>query len=294
MTTAYYNENDPYCAAWLRNLIERNLIAPGDVDDRSVLDVRPKDLRNYAQCHFFAGLGGWSRALRLAHVRDDRPIWTGSCPCQPFSQAGKGLGFADERHLWPYWFHLIEQCRPAVLFGEQVASGAGREWLARVHVDLEASGYAFGAADLCAAGTAAPHCRQRHFFVAHVEREWVRGTRSEAFVRASCGVQGADEERQWVRPDARPAGLFDGLGNANGREQFWWSGSLQVGWNAIESFVERGGRRYRAQWRIKPGVPIVAHGVPARVAKLRALGNAIVPQVAAEFILAALDLSCPA
>src|SRR5688572_19163051 len=117
---AYYNENDPFAAAWLRELIARGLIAPGDVDERSILDVRASDIRSYVQCHFFAGIGGWSYALRLAGWDDTRPVWTGSCPCQPFSAAGKQQGEADERHLWPVFGALIRQRRPAVVFGEQV------------------------------------------------------------------------------------------------------------------------------------------------------------------------------
>ncbi len=41
--TAYYNENDPYAAQWLRNLIGAGLIAPGDVDERSIVDVKAND-----------------------------------------------------------------------------------------------------------------------------------------------------------------------------------------------------------------------------------------------------------
>src|SRR5690606_31057001 len=137
------------------------------VDTRSIEDVTPNDLQGYTQCHFFAGIGGWPLALRLAGWPDDRPVWTGSCPCQPFSQAGKGAGFADERHLWPAFFHLIEQCRPSVVFGEQVASKDGLAWLDLVQADLEGAGYACGAADLCAAGVGAPHIRQRLYWVAN-------------------------------------------------------------------------------------------------------------------------------
>src|SRR5271168_3827885 len=118
----YYNEIDPFAAQWLRNLISANLIGNGHVDERSIEDVKPSELSGYTQCHFFAGIGGWSYALRLAGWPDDRPVWTGSCPCQPFSAAGKGAGFADERHLWPAFFHLIRECRPGTVFGEQVAS----------------------------------------------------------------------------------------------------------------------------------------------------------------------------
>ena len=126
--SVYYNEIDPFAAAWLRALIRRGLIAPGDVDERSIADVRADDLVRYDQCHFFAGIGGWSLALRLAGWPDDRPVWTGSCPCQPFSVAGKGAGTDDARHLWPVFAELIRERRPAACFGEQVASAAGRSW----------------------------------------------------------------------------------------------------------------------------------------------------------------------
>ena len=177
--TAYYNEHDPKTAAWLRELIHENLIAPGEVDERSIEDVTPAELSGFAQCHFFAGIGGWSLALRLAGWPDDRPVWTGSCPCQPFSAAGKGNGLADERHLWPAWFHLVSQCRPVTVFGEQVASPDAGPWLDLVHDDLEALGYAFGALVLPAASVGAPHGRHRLFFVADARRiESGRGHRT--------------------------------------------------------------------------------------------------------------------
>ena len=158
---AYYNDTDAYAAAWLRNLIAAGLIAAGDVDERDVREVQPDDLRGYRQVHLFAGIGGWSYALRLAGWPDDRPVWTGSCPCQPFSSAGQRRGHGDQRHLWPAFHGLIAECRPAVVFGEQVASALGREWLAGVRADLEHVGYACGCADLPAACVGAPHIRQR-------------------------------------------------------------------------------------------------------------------------------------
>ena len=166
MKGAYYNEIDPYAAAWLRNLIDAGHIARGDVDERSIVDVCADDLRKYTQCHFFAGIGGWSLALRLAGWPDDRPAWTGSCPCQPLSSAGQRKGHADERHLWPEMFRLIRECRPTTIFGEQVASPDALQWWDGVSIDLEGAGYACGSADLCAAGVGAPHIRQRLYWVA--------------------------------------------------------------------------------------------------------------------------------
>lgn len=142
MSGAYYNEFDPYAAHWLRNLIAAGHIAPGDVDERSIEDVHPDDLKHYTQCHFFAGIGVWSLALRRAGWPDDRPVWTGSCPCQPFSSAGQGAGFDDPRHLWPSWAWLIGKLRPATIFGEQVARAP--DWVRLVRSDLVAMGYAVG------------------------------------------------------------------------------------------------------------------------------------------------------
>ncbi|EKB80140.1 DNA cytosine methyltransferase [Klebsiella pneumoniae] len=164
---AYYNEIDPFAAQWLRNLIAAGHIAPGEVDERSIEDVTPDDLRGFTQCHFFAGIGVWSHSLRLAGWPDDRSVWTGSCPCQPFSAAGKGDGFADERHLWPHFFHLISERRPQHVFGEQVASGNANTWFDLVQADLEGMGYAFGLVPFTSAGVGAPHIRERAYWVAN-------------------------------------------------------------------------------------------------------------------------------
>lgn len=166
---AYYNEIDPFAAQWLRNLIASGHIAPGEVDERSIEDVTPDDLRGFTQCHFFAGIGVWSHSLRLAGWPDNKPVWTGSCPCQPFSAAGKGDGFADERHLWPAFNHLISERRPQHVFGEQVAAGNANVWFDLVQADLEGMGYAFGLVPFTSAGIGAPHIRERAYWAANAD-----------------------------------------------------------------------------------------------------------------------------
>lgn len=237
--TAYYNEIDPYAVQWLRNLIAAGHIAPGDVDERSIVDVRPDDLRGYTQCHFFAGIGGWSYAARLAGWPDDRPLWTGSCPCQPFSVAGRGLGFSDERHLWPVWCDLIGECRPPVLFGEQ--SAAASEWIILVRGDLAALGYAVAAIPIEAASAGARHRRDRYWIVADAERD--------------------EQPRQ--KPCGGPSGRV-------GRviEPFPWD-------EPWESALSR--------------LRVVGDGLPRSVGATDAARNAIVPQVAAEIIIAYME-----
>ena len=202
--TVYYNEIDPYAAQWLRNLIAAGHLAKGEVDERSITEIQPDDLLGFNQCHFFAGIGVWGYALRQAGWADDRPVWTGSCPCQPFSAAGKQEGFADERHLWPTWFNLIRECRPAIVLGEQVASAL--DWLDLVSTDMESAGYAFGAADLCAAGFGGAHIRQRLYFTGVADtlgsgRQRAGGQSSAQSVGTAerggtGGLADADHERQ--------------------------------------------------------------------------------------------------
>ena len=199
----YYNEFDPNAAAWLRELIAAGLIPAGDVDERSICDVSADDVRGYVSCHWFAGIGGWAYAARLAGWPDDKPIWSASAPCQPFSCAGVGKGTDDERHLWPELMRLIEACRPPVVFGEQVASadvigsqleaafvaavqrgdyaaanraanrlvkspslGFKPVWVDGIQNDLERIGYTCGTPVLAASSVGAPHKRQRLYWLA--------------------------------------------------------------------------------------------------------------------------------
>ena len=251
----YYNEHDPKAAAWLRELIKEGLIADGEVDTRSITDVQPSDLRGLTQCHFFAGIGGWSYALRLAGWDDARPVWTGSCPCQPFSSAGSQQGAADPRHLWPSWFRLIQECRPPVIFGEQVAAAVRHGWLDLVFGDLEGCDYACGAVIAGAHSVGAPHIRQRLWFVADANSKERRSRHAQPHTRT------------------------DGRDNTRGSGEAEWSDLI---WLPC-----RDGKARPTQ----PGLQPLAHGVSARVGRLRGYGNAIVPQVAAKVILAYMSSS---
>jgi DNA (cytosine-5)-methyltransferase 1 len=291
--TAYYNEIDPYAAQWLRNLISAGHIAPGDVDERSITEVHPDDVRGYTQCHFFAGIGGWSLALRLAGWPDDRPAWTGSCPCQPFSTAGKRKGTADERHLWPAWFHLIEQCRPTVIFGEQTASPDGYAWLDIVWSDMEAAGYAFAPVVLPAAGFGAPHGRHRIYFVADANgarlegRGGVRERADQCAVGARRLDGGLADAAVSAGVGGKPRGIIRELPQVIGAMQAGCqsTGPVNGFWRDADWLLCRDGK-----WRpVEPGSFPLVDGAAARVGRLRAYGNAIVPQVAAEFIAAYLD-----
>lgn len=223
--TAFYNEVDPYVAQWLRNLIVAGHIAPGIVDERPIQEIEPWELMRYTQCHFFAGIGIWSLALRRAGWSDDQPIWTGSCPCQPFSAAGQRKGISDERHLWPTWFKLIDQCKPPIVVGEQVASKDGLDWLDLVSANLEASDYAFAAADLCAAGFGGAHIRQRLYFVglADASNEGEGG-------RGSYGPGKGDFENDGEAPNqSLRSSSFVGLADDDDARLEGWNGVPECG-----------------------------------------------------------------
>ena len=247
--TAYYNEHDAYAAQWLRNLIKAGLIADGEVDERSITEVAPEDVRKFAQCHFFAGIGGWSLAFRLWGWPDERPGWSGSAPCPPWSRARiwhrESEGKKDARDLWPELFRLIDACRPAEFFGEQVAGKKVQPWIDRAKENLAGAGYRFHGEDRKARDYGSPQGRERFYFSADLG-----GARGQGLV----AWRGADAARPWR-----------------------WRGEADL--------------RAIAKNPFKPGdlwpQPLVRRGdakISARVASVRAYGNAIDPWVAAQFI----------
>jgi len=329
----YYNEIDPKAAAWLRELIKQGLIPDGIVDERSITEIKPNELKQYTQCHFFAGIGGWSLALQLAGWPATRPVWTGSCPCQPFSSAGKQLGDKDERHLWPIFFDLIRECRPECVFGEQVASAIGKGWLDGVSADLESENYACGATVLGAHSVRAPHIRQRLYWVADSTSQRrqhespIPGSYNSMAGKAESrlGVGGGSDSGGLADPAsgrfAEPQQLRSVSGETDGERTRNSSGN-DSGDSGVEHTNSTGsqpgiaatktnghGRASFADgsnsWsdydiipcgdgktrRIEPGSPPLANGIPARVVRLRGYGNAIVPQVAAEFVQAFVSIS---
>ena len=321
MTKVYYNEFDSNAAAWLRELINDGMIAPGDVDERSIIDVEAKDLEGYNQHHFFAGIGGWSYALRLANWRDDVSVWTASLPCQPFSLAGKQLGKQDERHLLPHFLELVKQCKPDTIFGEQVERAIGHGWLDDLQATMEAENYAIGHCVLGAHSIGAAHIRQRLYWVADSNKQRLEGRqtagRSDKFpTRKSSMADGlgisnsaGSQQRIETAAPARYGGSVESAGDANGmadtkiasRERpeprsDWKSYGGELDW-----LYCRDGKYRPIESGLKPLVDGVPRGMvhssdprntqEARAMRLRGYGNAIVPTLAAEFIKSYMEVA---
>lgn len=247
-----YNDNDPFCCEMLKALVAAGAIPHGDVLCKSITEIQPDELKPYHSCHFFAGFGGWPLALRLAGWPDDEPIDTGSCPCQPLSGAGDGLGELDDRHLWPQWHRLIKERAPATIVGEQVASEDGLEWLDGISLDLEELGHAVIACDLPAASVGYPHKRQRIFWFADSDSDGRKGFRLRA----------------------KPAGI-----------------ARQGGAYSKMALLAHDPFRPGPGWP-QPLLRVLDDGVPGAVELLRGYGNAIVPEVGALFIQAAEEARC--
>jgi DNA (cytosine-5)-methyltransferase 1 len=326
---AYYNEIDPLKAAILREAIKADAIAPGDVDERSIVNVSADDLVGYTQCHFFAGGGFWSLALRQAGWPDERQVWTGSCPCPSFSAAGKGQGFSDPRHLWPYWARLIRECHPPTIFGEQVSAAIGHGWLDLVQTDLEAEAYAVGKIVLGAASVGAPHIRQRLYFIAMAVPEGIQswtglcdsqptkkrwnqhsnGNGTGLMANADGGSTSTEREQRGGKQRQQPQDDEAGSVADAGSRQF----SFQIGQADQRNGIgPDGANNFRLPnrtstlngfWRgadwigcrdgkfrpVEPGSFPLAHGCSARVGRLRLYGDAICIPAAQAFIKAYLD-----
>lgn len=318
--STFYNDNDPFACEWLRNLIAAGHLPAGDVVCKDIRELRGEDVEGYERVSLFAGIGGWDYALELAGWPKGRSIWTASCPCPPFSAAGRKycpnchrsrLGFVgwdefgcpecdyrDPRHLWPSLRNLIRECRPDTIVGEQVASNNGRGWLARVQVDLQELGFAFGAQDSCAASVAAPHIRQRLFWVANAVRVNSRERRIAGGQEGARRQYGHDDDGRasWLGSPSQP-GLEGHAGNVNAGDQ-----PRRFGKDAARSIAETGcadpwsdftvvacGDGKTRRIPTEPSLFPLASGVPGRVGQLRAAGNAIVPKAAAIFIRAFLE-----
>lgn len=342
MNVNYYNEFDKGAAAWLRELITAKLIPFGYVDERSITEVTASDVQGFTQCHFFAGIGGWSLALQLAGVPANTRLWTGSPPCQPFSTAGKQLGQFDERHLAPVFLNLVSKCRPPVLFGEQVAAVIGKSWMCDLQTHLEGEDYAVGFAVLPACGVGAPHKRDRLFFGAHrlahtrsiadnerrehAEHRRQNETEQTGMGRRDDSMADANDTRPqgWEgmpeRSDKQPAGagsVEGGLAKPmrterdskriqrpgeGDQKKGSWSSAEFAGCGDTYSANPHHGFWSDADWLgcrdgkfrpVEPGTFPLANGIPARVGRLRGYGNAIVPQVAAEFVKAFMSCEAP-
>lgn len=244
----YYNEFDPKAAAWLRELIAQGLIPAGDVDTRSITEIQPHELTKYTQCHFFAGIGGWPLALALAGWPATESIWTGSCPCQPFSVGNiEGLGRDDPRHLWPVFSKLIKEQAPNLVLGEQVDDAIPDGWLDEVFHDLEMEGYACAPAVLPARAYGTEHWRDRLFWVADSSRPRWKGREFNNGILGSTGTP----QPQHGHP------------------------------------LDLARRTLAGDWGHLPAFDGISVGVVRSI--IKGAGNAIVPQVAAEFISAFLE-----
>ena len=153
------------------------------------------------------------------------------------ARAGTGSWFADERHLWPAWYWLISQCKPATIFGEQVTGPDARWWFDVVSTDMEKAGYRIGAAVLPAASVGAPHKRDRLWFLADSES----GRCKPGQEVARCHT-------------ANPGGTGDNAGFGGSGKHANFTG----GWEWVECSDGK-------QRPIEPGILPLAHGVPGRV-----------------------------
>jgi DNA (cytosine-5)-methyltransferase 1 len=213
------------------------------------------------------------KKLTKDDISEPIDIISGGFPCQPFSNAGKQLGKEDDRHLWPHYSRLIQEFKPRWVVGENVA-GIINLALDDVLADLETLGYTSRAFVIPACAVGAHHRRERVFIVAH----------SDSFGHIHGEVEKLTTEARLDAFSDITASSED-VGNTNvirlqGRTETIDSQQAQRGIFAGSEIAGAtsdngpGG----SWWGFEPAVGRVAHGVSGRVDRLKALGNAVVPQ----------------
>lgn len=208
---------------------------------------------------------------------------TGGFPCQPYSVAGKRKGAADDRALWPEMYRIITEARPKWIVAENVPGIINME-LDDVLSALEDAAYAWQTFIIPACGVGAPHKRDRVWIIAHNERQIQElGEQfSQAYVANTkkFGFKKSFHSRKWR------AGFADSCGNISNNN----SERLQKQWKQITKEQKQLGTELYCRWKPEPRVGRVADGVSHRVDRIKGLGNAIVPQLAAVIMLAIKDI----
>lgn len=193
-------------------------------------------------------------------------VISGGFPCQPFSVAGKQKGKGDDRYLWPEMLRVIRELRPRCVVGENVP-GIIKIAAGQVVKDLERAGYHVVVFNFEAAAVGAWHRRSRVFFTGLADVADADGSGLQGRKQPETPDAAEDTGEQ---PSRAPAGECS-----------------EAVYNAMRSGCAGDARREQSQeladgrcWAAEPDVGRVAHGIPARVDRLKCLGNAVVPQQA--------------
>jgi len=223
-----------------------------------------------------------SRRWTDSHPIPHADVWCGGFPCQDISVAGKQVGIHGARSgLFFTWMRAVRIFRPRFLVLENVPAILAGDNYGPVLGALAEAGYDAEWDLLGAWQVGAPHRRDRWFLIgwdSDAERKQLR-VRGRAAAAGAESEAGGEAREQRIRADACAA--RQGVAHADGDVRHRWSGSLQMGRSSRQA-VDAGSGSFGSgdEWRTEPNVGRVAHGVPARVDRLRGLGNAVVPQCA--------------